>query len=191
MKENLIMIAGLISFLNLAFYAYQVWTRKAGANSIASWLMWLTLDVVILGSSIATKQPYALALSYVAGATLVLIAQCKRGTWVWTNVETFSGIGAVIATVLWQTMSPESGVKAGVIAMSLAGIPMMKFMWNNPDRTAFPMFAITTVACIMTMFGTLPWTVGGSLLATGGALFNGYMAIIVLRNERIAVELAS
>lgn len=182
--NKLILIAGLLSFLNLTWYAIKVWTKKAGANSIASWLMWVCLDSVILGCTLATGKPYALALSYVAGASFVLIAQFKRGTWTWTGVETFSAIGATIATILWQTIDPAYGVGAGVIAMTLAGIPLMRFMWNNPDPTSFWMFANTVIACILTLVALDTWSIGGALLPAGGLLFNGYMAIIVLRKKK-------
>lgn len=180
-ETALIYGAGALSFVNLAWYAIKIWFRMTPANSIASWMMWVALDAVILGSTIATHQPYALSLSYVAGALLVLIAHFKCGTWVWTNVETYSLIGAVIATILWQTVSANVGVLSGLTAMTLAGIPLMQYMWVHPDRKSFWMFTNTCIACVLTLIPTWPWTIGGSALSLGGLAFNGTMAWMTTR----------
>jgi hypothetical protein len=183
MNQYLINAAGILSFLNLAYFAWRVWTGRVPPASTASWLMWVILDSVILGASIATGQPYALALSYTLGAATVLAANLKRGRWVWTRVETFSAIGAAIATVVWQSLDAEWGVVAGVIAMTLAGYPLAKTIWTSPNPGYFWMLANTAIACILTLIGTLPWTIGGSLLSGAGLAFNGTLAALSLRKK--------
>lgn len=183
MKELIINVAGILSFLNLVWYALKVWRRKASPTNTASWLMWVILDSVILCSSITTGQPYALALSYTLGAAAVLFVHLKLGTWTWTRVETLSAIGAVIATVLWQMLSPEYGVIAGVTAMTLAGIPLMCGLWKQPDSRSFWMFCNTAIACFLTLLGTWPWTIGGSLLPVAGMIYNVLAAFLTIRDK--------
>jgi hypothetical protein len=183
MKELLISAAGILSFVNLVWYALKVWRKYASPTNTASWLMWVILDAVILGSSITTGQPYALALSYTLGAAAVLLVHFKLGTWTWTRVETVSAIGTVIATVLWQKLSPEYGVISGVTAMTLAGIPLMCGLWKQPDSQSFWVFTITAIACFLTLLGTWPWTIGGSLLPAAGIIYNVLVALLTIRDK--------
>lgn len=184
MKELLINAGGMLSFASLIWYGIKVWLGKATPTSIASWVMWVILDVVILGSTLATGKPFALALSYVAGAAFVLVVHLKKGTWTWTYVETISAVGATVSTILWQTLSPEAGVIAGVVAMTAAGMPMLLFFYRHPDRQAFWVFMNVTIACTMTLIATWPWTIGGSLLCGGGLLYNGFMAYLAFQDKK-------
>jgi hypothetical protein len=188
MKGLLINTAGILSFINLAWFALKIWRHKAATTSTASWLMWVVLDLVILGSTIATHQPCALALSYTLGASAVLLVHFKLGRWIWTRVETVSAIGAAISAVLWQTLSAEWGVIAGIIAMNVAGVPLIIGLWKQPDRQAFWVFATTAIACLMTLLGTWPWTIGGSLLPGAGMIYNAAIAYMVLRDKRAPVR---
>jgi len=183
MKELLINSAAVLSFLNLSWFAVKVWRGKAALTSTASWLMWVVIDLVILGSTIATHKPYALALSYTLGASAVLFVQLKLGKWIWTRVETVSAIGSAISLLLWQILSPECGVIAGIMALNISGFPLLMILWKNPDRQAFWMFTTTAIACLMTLIGTWPWTIGGSLLSVSGILYNATLAGLVLRKK--------
>ena len=184
MKEFLINAGGLLSFGAMVWFGVKVWRGKAEPTSMASWLMWVILDAVILGSTIATHKPCALALSYVAGASFVFIVHIKKGKWVWTYVETISAGGTAVSTILWFTLSPEAGVIAGIVAMTAAGMPMLLSFAKAPDRQAFWLFANVTIACAMTLIATWPWTIGGSLLSGGGLLYNGLVAYLATRDQR-------
>ena len=180
--DQLLKIAALISLLNLSFFAIQIFRKKIDATNTATWLMWVIIDAVVLGSTLATGKPYLLILSYTVGATLVLIAHLIHGRWKWTRDETRSAIGASIATIIWQTINPDYGVIAGVIAMTIAGMPLL-FDLNKGMITLAPMFGYTTLACVLTLIATWPFTIGGSFLALGGMLYNGYMCLLCLTDE--------
>ena len=184
MKGIIINAAGILSFLNLAWFAIKVWNKKVEANSTASWLMWVILDTVVLGSTAASGKSIALAASYVAGASMVFAAHLKHGKWVWTWVETLSAIGATVAAILWQTLSPEAGVIAGIVAMTAAGVPILVFFCKSPDRGAAAMFGVTTFACLITLLASLPWSIGGCLLSAGGFVYNGLMSSLAIRDRR-------
>ncbi|MFA6297413.1 MAG: hypothetical protein WC629_02520, partial [Candidatus Paceibacterota bacterium] len=84
----------------------------------------------------------------------------------------------------WQTLSPEYGVVAGVVALNISGFPLLRSLWKHPDRQAFWMFAITAFACFLTLLVTWPWTIGGSLLSVSGIVYNFTLALLVLRKEK-------
>lgn len=178
---NLILqIAALISFVNLLHFAGKVQNGKIEAANTATWLMWFIIDAVILGSTISAGKPYLLPLSYTVGSLAVLGAHIKYGKWQWGRRETFSALGATIATVIWQTINPDTGVIAGVTALTLAGMPFLLDIKKKPDGGCFSMFALTSVACALTLLGSWPWTLSGTILAWGGLIFNTYLALVCL-----------
>lgn len=181
MKDFLVYLGGGIGCLNLLWVAWGTWRGKVNTTNTATWMMWFVLDVIILGSNIATGKPYLLALGFTIGAAPNLLLHLKRGAWKWTGVETFSACGASIATVLWLVWGGEAGVVAGALAMNFASLPVLRDLWRCPDRTVFPLFAFTAVAGFITLLGTWPWTIGGSFFAGSSTIANTALALVVLR----------
>ena len=172
--------AALISLLNLSYFAFQIFSKKVEATNTATWLMWVIIDLVLVGSTYATGKSCLLALSYTVGALIVLITHLMYGKWKWTKNETRSAIGATIASVIWQTISPDYGVIAGTLALTIAGLPLLFELKKDPSIHVVPMFAYTTLACALTLIASWPFTIGGSFLAAGGMAYNGYMCFLCL-----------
>ncbi len=180
MKHLLLYGAAVLSFINLTSYAHRIHRGKARATNTATWLMWVVLDIIVLASTIVTNEPFALALSYTLGASAVLLVHFTRGSWKWTWVETVCAIGTIISVILWQTLSANYAVIAGVAAMSISGGPLIRTLWNEPNSESFSVFALTTVACFITLLATWPWSIGGSLLAGAGMIYNGMLAWLTI-----------
>ncbi|MDO8600138.1 MAG: hypothetical protein Q7R73_00775 [bacterium] len=181
MNGFLIYSGGIVSLLNMLYFAWRVGSGAVAPTNTASWLMWFLLDITALAIAIAERKPYALALSYAIGALSILLVHLFLGTWAWTSVEIFSAIGVVVSVALWQKLSGDWGIIACVSAMTIAGIPLTVMMWASPAPQTFWLFANTAIACGLTLLGTRPWTIGNSFLAWGGLVYNGAMALIVLR----------
>ena len=172
---------GSLSLLNLLYFAWGIWSGAIAPTNTASWLMWTLLDLTALGTAIASRNPFALALSYTVGAGAVLLVHLRLGTWTWTWVESFSALGVVVSIILWQKLSADYGIIACVSAMTIAGTPLLVTLWSYPDPRVFWVFANTAIACAMTLAGSRPWTVGGVMLPGCGLIWNGAVALIALR----------
>lgn len=182
LQQFAVYAGGAIACLVLVVYAVLTAKGIVETSSTASWLMWTILDIVITFATAATGKPIWLPLGYTIGASSILLVHLFKGAWKWTYVETLCLIGATVATYLWQTISGNAGVVAGVAAMYIAGLPMVFMMWRGADRKLYQLFAWCAVASFLTVLGTLPWTIGGSLLGTGGTVFNGLVAYRIKRH---------
>jgi len=182
LKDYITYAGGAISLLNLLWFAKLIWQRKTSPQSSASWLMWVILDAVLLGSTIAAKQPMWLPLSYTLGAAAVTVTLFARGVWLWSWKETVCGVGALIAAYLWLNTGALAGIIAGLVAMTFAGMPIMIDMIKTPVRSTLPVWGWTVVACICTIIGS-DWTWEGTLVAAGGLSYNGIMSVLVLRGK--------
>jgi hypothetical protein len=144
--------------------------------------MWLVLELVILGSTIAAKKPIWLILSYVIGAIIVTTALFCRGTWTWSWKESLCAVFALVATYLWQNLGATVGILSGILAMTAAGIPLFLEMVFDPVKETWSMWAWTALACVFTLIGS-DGTFEASGLAWSGVVFNALMIPIVLRGK--------
>ncbi|MFA6227498.1 MAG: hypothetical protein WC631_03430 [Candidatus Paceibacterota bacterium] len=105
-----------------------------------------------------------------------------RGKWSWSYKETVCAVATVIAAYFWQTQGASVGVLAGVVAMTVAGTPLYIDMIREPIRGTFYVWAVTALACVLTLLAS-DWSFIGTILAWGGLVFNGSLALIVLRGK--------
>ncbi len=182
MQQFLIYGAGLLSLLNLLNTAWKVWTKRTDPSNTATWSMWALLDLVILLCTIAAQKEYMLPLSYTVGASAVAIVHIFRGKWAWGKIEKQCIAGAVISTILWLAFTPEVGIFFGVIAMTVAGWPLLLDIKNKRNPKMVWLFALTAIACLMTLLGTpWPWDIGSALLGAAGMIYNGTVAWFCVR----------
>lgn len=182
MKEIIGIAGGIISGANLVFFAWQILVKKVEAPSIASWVLWTVLDVMLLITTVISGKPMWLPLSYTIGATAVTALCLVRGKWSWSYKETVCAVATVIAAYFWQTQGASVGVLAGVVAMTVAGTPLYIDMIREPIRGTFYVWAVTALACVLTLLAS-DWSFIGTILAWGGLVFNGSLALIVLRGK--------
>lgn len=199
-SEVLIYGAGVVSFVNLLWFARNMWYGKAAVTNTASWAMWFALDLSALAMMIADKKPFMLTLGYTIGAAVVLGVHVAKGGWKWTWVEMVSALGVAASVGFWLALdSLELGTIAYLTAMTIAGIPLLTLFAKTPDRNAFWVFANTVIACSLHLLGAWPvssifsaapaWTIVGDLIGITGFIFNGIIAILVLRAPRKATQL--
>ncbi len=145
--------------------------------------MWAVIDATVLACTIAAYKPMWLPLGYMVGASTITLALFIRGTWQWSEKETFCAVGAAVAVAIWLTWSAAYGILAGVVAMTLAGTPLYVDLIRNPIRKTWPVWFFTAVACVCTLLGS-DWSFAGTTLAWGGLAFNGSLTLVVLRPNR-------
>lgn len=189
MKQYVAVIGGIIAVSILLHYAINVWRKKAEAQSVATWLMWTLLDILLLTTTWLAEKPVWLPLGWTVGASLVTLSLFVHGQWVWSRKETLCTIATTVATGVWLTQGAVAGIVAGTLAMTCAGIPLLIDMARNPQRSTFPVWFFTVVACVCTLIGS-DWTLASTFLPFGSITYNGILSILALRDRRslVAVE---
>lgn len=181
MKEYIGLLGGVVAVSVLLRYAYNVIRGKIGAASVASWAMWVILDVIMLVTTWQAGKPVWLPLGWTFGASLITISLLRKGQWVWQRTEILSALCAIGATVAWLTRGAVVGIVAGTLAMTFAGMPLLVAMAKTPIRATFHVWFVTCVACVCTLLGS-DWSLAGTFLPWGSLLYNGTLSVLVLRN---------
>jgi hypothetical protein len=100
-----------------------------------TWLLWTVLDILLLITAILEKSSSAiLILSCVIGSfiTTLFLISYKKMNWTWH--ETFTLITTVTFVILWiYSQSNLLGLILMVIAQLIAGWPLMRESWINPE----------------------------------------------------------
>lgn len=187
MKELFGLLGGIIAVSVLLHYAYNVIRRRAEAASIATWLMWTILDVLLFVTTWQANKPVWLPLGWTVGASLVTVSLFRDGKWIWKWRETLSAVCALVATIVWRTQGAEIGVVAGTIAMTCAGTPLLIDMINTPIRSTFHVWFFTCIACVFTLLGS-DWSFMAIFLPCSSLIYNGTLSILVLREKAISQE---
>lgn len=181
---------GIPAFALLVKMALDVWNRKVPAAGFASFTMWTVLDVILVANTIRAGQPIWLPFGWLTGALLVTISMWKRGSWKWTKRETIAAVCAAIAAGFTFTTSGAIALFASVMAMTSAGMPILKDYLTSPVRATFNLWFFTLVGCTMSYYGT-PITEYSWILPLCSGIYNGIMAIIVLRRPSLLRETAA
>ncbi len=187
MKTYIGFFGGVVAVSVLLHYAYQVIRGKAGASSVASWLMWTILDIILLITTWQAGKPVWLPLGWTIGASLITISLLRDGKWVWRKTETLSALCALVATVIWLTQGAIAGIVAGTFALNIAGIPILLDMINKPIPETFHVWFITCIACVITLFGA-DLTFVEIFLPMMSLLYNATMALIVISDNQISED---
>jgi hypothetical protein len=185
LKEYIGLFGGVVAVSVLLHYAWNVIRGKAAAASVASWLMWTILDMILLATTWQAGKPVWLPLGWTIGASLITISLLKRGQWVWQRTETLSAICAFIAAIVWLTQGAVLGIVAGTLAMNLAGIPMLIEMMVKPIRATFHVWFVTCIACVLTLIAS-DLTFAGTFLPIMSLIYNGALSIIVLDDRPVS-----
>lgn len=174
---------GIPAFAMLVKFAIDIWTRKVPATGFASFTMWTLLDCILVINTVRAGQPIWLPLGFVTGAALVTLAMWV-GEWKWTRRETLAAICAAIAITFTFFAKGPLALFASVIAMTSAGIPITLDNLKEPVRGTFGLWFSTVLGCFMTYYGT-PITEHSWILPLLSGIYNGFMAIIVLRRPAV------
>jgi hypothetical protein len=187
LKEYIGLFGGIVAVSVLLHYAYNVICGKAPAASIASWMMWTILGMILLVTTWQAGKPVWLPLGWTIGASLITISLLRRGQWIWQRTETLSAICAVLATLAWLTQGAVVSIVAGTMAMTFAGIPLLLDMVKTPIRATFPVWFFTCVACVCTLLAS-DWTLAGTFLPWSSLAYNGTLSLLALRKKIIPRE---
>ncbi len=119
----------------------------------ASWIIWATLDYIVLAGMIAEKTVNGQILGAVIGATIVIGLAMKYGASGWTKVDIFCLAGAVLGIILWLIFSnPVFGIMTSCTVAFIGSFPTFISAWKDPsleDKVAWTIFWLSCVCAMI------------------------------------------
>jgi hypothetical protein len=159
MKETFSVIAGILTVVSLIPYIRAI-LRKETKPAKASWLIWASLNSIILVGMFFKGSVNGQILGSVIGNWIVLVLALKRGTPGWTRIDKSCLCGAVIGIVLWKLFDdPVFGIATSLIVAFFGSIPTFVSAWKDSSRENKLAWTIVWVSCVFTIVAIPRWTV--------------------------------
>lgn len=181
--------AMLPSLAALLWYAWKVWRRQFLPTTYASFLMWMVMDVLLVVNAIRTFQSIWMQLGFTIGATAVTCVLWKRGERTWGSRETFTAICAGLSIGATYFMEGASAQFWTVLAMDVAGIPILLDNLKNPVWDSFPMWFTTVISCVLQLYGSDWKTWDPFVVPLMCGSYNALMALVVLRGRKASIHI--
>jgi len=128
-------------------------------QSVATWILWVSLDAIALVSIILQKGNYLLLVFYCTCGTLVTLSLVYKRLFKWTRFETFVLSLVIVCLVVWSLSGSRWATIASTIAVCISGCPQIRDSWRTPDRTIGLIYIGYVLANSLSFFGGKIWTI--------------------------------
>ncbi len=128
-------------------------------QNVATWILWILLDVIALVSIILQKGNYLLLVFYCTCGTIVTLSLVYKRLFSWTKFESFVLGLVTICLVVWSLSGSRWATIASTIATCISGAPQIRDSWRTPNRTTGMIYMGYVVANGLSFFGGKTWTI--------------------------------
>lgn len=182
------LVAGIAPVIALIIFGI-ILLKTGKSQNVATWVMWLLLDIVIAGSMLSAGNKEAwLPIGFVIGAFFVTAVLISKGNWKWGFVEITCAIGSAIAMILWYFSSPGGSVIVSCLAMWIASVPLIRDTWKSPDPSLWWFWGTAAISALVTVVVAKSWNIEDRFFPASACIFNSLMTILVLRKCRLRVR---
>jgi hypothetical protein len=133
--------------------------RKETIPAKATWIIWATLDSVILIGLCLKHAINWQIIGAVIGTTIVSIISLKYGSSGWTKLDKLCSSGAIIGILLSIFFrNPMFGIIICLIVALIGCFPTFASSWKHPELENKFAWTIWFISCLLTVFIIPQWT---------------------------------
>ncbi len=157
--ENIFsVLAGVIFILAYVPYISAIIKGKTKPAK-ASWLIWGTVDLIILGGMYSKDALNGHIIGATFGAWIIFFLAVKRGTPGWSFLDKFILGMAGAGIVLWYLYGePLFGVLIGLGLAFIGAIPTFVSTWKDYTKENKAAWVIFWISCIFAILAIPQWT---------------------------------
>jgi hypothetical protein len=162
MKETFTILAGIIFVAGYVPYIISI-VRGKTKPAKASWIIWLSLDMITIASMLAMDSLNGQIIGAVIGAWVVAILALKYGIPGWTLLDKLCIAGAVFGIAMWQIFdSPLLGIIINLSVTFLGSIPTFTSAWKDPSREDKLAWVLFLISCICALIAVPKWDISNA-----------------------------
>lgn len=136
-KDWLAIIGALMAFA-LYYPLVKGILRDEIEQNFVTWILWLLLDGIALGSLIFQGGNYLLVIGYCVGGFIVSCCLIYKKQIRWTAKEVVVLSMVIICLIVWSVSGNRNATIASTLAVFISGLLQMSDSWRKPDtQTSF------------------------------------------------------
>ncbi len=155
-RQTLSALAGILVLAGYVPYILSIIRRKT-TPAKASWLIWASLDTVLLYGMLLRRVVNGQMVGTVIGIWIVVALSFRFGRKGWTSLDkwcfaiTVLGIALIILNPTWSI--------ALLAATSFVGaFPTFRSAWQDPSRENRLTWGLYWISCVFTVLAVPKWT---------------------------------
>lgn len=156
------------------------------AQSVATWALWVTLDVIALVNIVHKHGNFLLVLLYCMCGTLVTVSLIYKKHFKWSHFESFVLILVCICLVVWGFSGAKWAIISSTVAVCISGIPQIRDSWREPDRATGFIYIGYAIVNGLSFLGGRSWTIEERFYPGMCVLLCLSVAIAALRKNNLA-----
>lgn len=161
-------------------------------QSFATWILWVSLDLIALISIILQSGNYLLLVVYCAGGTIVIISLVYKKQFKWTRFETFILFLVIACLIIWAISGSKMVTISSTLAVVISGIPQFAESWKKPDLQTSYIYAGCVLANGFSFLGGKSWSIEERFYPGACAILCFCIAMTILRKkEQTAIVTAN
>jgi hypothetical protein len=157
-NEIFIWSSGIIAFM-LNYPLISGILKGQIKQNVATWILWISLDVIALVSIILQKGNYILLIFYCTCGTIVILCLLYKRLFKWTKFETFISVLVCICLIVWYVSGPKGATIASTIAVCISGLPQIRDSWLVPNSRTGWIYVGFIIANGLFFLGGKAWTI--------------------------------
>lgn len=174
-----IIVIGFIPYLLLSYGI----AKNTVKQSLSTWMLWLTLDVIVVSALIAQKGNYIVFAVFTVGTLLVNIFLFAKKQFKWEGFDTIVTILVFVCIIIFYVSGPYGATIATTIALTVAGLPQVKSTWEEPEKTPTLPYFLFAITSLLSVIGAKEWSVPERLPQMSSVIFTTIIIILSLRRK--------
>lgn len=150
-------LSAILTFVSAYSYMKAIYTRELKSPVIPTLSLWFLIGFLLFLTSVKLGANWETTLlpilMGVINPAIVLVLSLKYGEYTWKTIDIVCVLVCILSLVIWQTTeSAMLGFIGGIIADSIAALPMIIKSWKEPkDEPVFPwvMFVLASAINIL------------------------------------------
>jgi hypothetical protein len=135
-----------------------IWKDKI-QQSFATWILWVSLDIIALVSIFLQGGNYLVLVFYVTIGSIVSGLLLYKKQFKWTKFETLVLFLVLVCLVFWWFSGSRTATILSSIAVVIAGMPQLKESLRGPDKVTGYIYLGFTAVNALFFFAGKSWTV--------------------------------
>jgi len=183
-KNIFSVIAGFVFVLGFIPYIIAIFKGETKPQK-ASWLIWASVDTLILVGMIAKNTINGQIVGAVLCAWFVFSLAFKKGKPGWSCLDKTCLGGGLFGVILWIIYGNATpGILIGSIVLVVAAFPTFTSSWKNPSYENKLAWVIFWLSCVFTFLGISEWTLQALAQPSSFLLVESIMMYILFFHKK-------